>query len=484
MIQFFSGNISSPKVKQLSPNKAFFCCAALTTPRGEMYWPSTEPKSHSSAKVYTSLFARHWDTWNSENQNSLWFGTLTKEDGRWSLEHPGLTNLLAGTRLSSPVPPFGGTGDFDISSTGVVFVAKDPELNAAQYTKTDLYYIPIKKSRLEKPVTPQLVQTGKLRGYTQSPTFSKDGKKIAFTRMKSDKYESDKPRLMLIPDVDDLSNVQEFYETEDGKGGWDLRPDWVTWSNDDKELFVAADKHGRVVLWKLPASPLHAKKLPQAIHEEGSVVEAKPLGNGKSLLISSRSRIENSSYAILDPETKAIKEVSSSSKHGKSLGLSKSQCSDIWFEGSAGYDVHALVMTPSHFDKHTKYPLAMLIHGGPQSAWPDDWSTRWNPAIFAEQGYVVVCPNITGSTGYGQAHTDAITENWGGDPYKDLVKCFEHLEKKVEYVDTGRAVALGGSYGGYMISKLKSLSLELNLTGPRLDSGPRPWQKIQGPRMP
>jgi dipeptidyl aminopeptidase/acylaminoacyl peptidase len=114
-------------------------------------------------------------------------------------------------------------------------------------------------------------------------------------------------------------------------------------------------------------------------------------------------------------------------------------------------------MTPSHFDKAKKYPLAFLIHGGPQSAWTDDWSTRWNPAIFAEQGYVVVCPNPTGSTGYGQDFTDAIANNWGGDPYEDLVKCFEHIEKNVEYVDTNRAVALGGSYGGYMISKFKDL---------------------------
>ena len=110
-------------------------------------------------------------------------------------------------------------------------------------------------------------------------------------------------------------------------------------------------------------------------------------------------------------------------------------------------------MKPSHFDKTKKYPLAMLIHGGPQSAWTDDWSTRWNPAIFAEQGYVVVSPNPTGSTGYGQDHVDAITNNWGGTPYQDLVKCFEYLEKEMEYVDTDRAVALGASYGGYMISE-------------------------------
>ncbi|CAG9938450.1 unnamed protein product [Clonostachys rosea f. rosea IK726] len=459
MIQFFAGNISNTKIKQLSSTKAYLCCSAPTTPSGEMYWPSAEAKSQSSAKVYTSLFARHWDAWTNEIQNSLWFGILVKENGRWSLPQPGLTNILAGTRLSSPVPPFGGTGDFDISTTGIAFVAKDPELNAARYTKTDLYYIPIHSEGLRKPIVPQIVQTGRLRGYSQSPTFSKDGKQIAFSRMKSDQYESDKPRLLLIPDVTDLSNVQEFYQTSDDKGGWDLRPDWITWSDDDKELYVAADKHGRMMLWKLPSSPLLATELPQAIFENGTVIEAKPLGSSKSILISTKSRVENSSYAILDTETLSLKEVSSSSKHGKTLGLSQSQCSDLWFTGSAGGQVHALVMTPSHFDKAKKYPLAFLIHGGPQSAWTDDWSTRWNPAIFAEQGYVVVCPNPTGSTGYGQDFTDAIANNWGGDPYEDLVKCFEHIEKNVEYVDTNRAVALGGSYGGYMINWIQGHDL-------------------------
>jgi dipeptidyl aminopeptidase/acylaminoacyl peptidase len=387
----------------------------------------------------------------------LWYGLLERKDENWKLGESGLTNLLADTRLSSPVPPFGGTGDFDLSSKGIAFVAKDPELNEARFTKTDLYYVPLRDFG-EKPDTlPQIVKTGLLRGYSMAPSFSKDGKKLAFVRMRSDQYEADKTRLLLIPNVEDLSNVQEFYETEDGEGGWELRPDWIVWSNDGRELFVAAEQYGRSVLWKMPASPRHATQLPpEAIHEDGCVVDAKPLGPYNSLLISRRSRVESSSFAILDPNTKSVSEVSSTSKHGKSLGLRRSQCQDIWYPGGAGYDIHALVMRPSDFDSSKKYPLALLIHGGPQSAWADDWSTRWNPAIFAEQGYVVVCPNVTGSTGYGQAHIDAIAKNWGGTPYEDLVKCFEYVEKKMPYVDTDRAVALGASYGGYMISKLPS----------------------------
>lgn len=449
MVQFFAGSLANPKVKQISPGRVYFCCSALTTPSGDMYWPSAETKAHSSAKVYSSLFVRHWDAWSTENQNSLWFGVLANKGGNWGFETSGLTNLLAGTRLSSPVAPFGGTADFDISHHGVIFVAKDPALNPARYTKTDLYYIPFQDGALGKMVTPQLATTGGLRGYTMSPTFSRDGKKVAFTRMKSDQYESDRPRLMMIPDLTNLSHVEEFYKEEDK---WAARPDWIVWGKNDTDLYVGAEKHGRTVLWSLPLDA-STKELPRPIFEEGSVLDVKVLGDGDSLLVSSRSRVENSSYSVLNPKDKEVREVSSSSKHGRTLGLSKSQCSEIWYKGAAGYDNHALVMTPSHFDKTKKYPLAMLIHGGPQSAWVDDWSTRWNPAIFAEQGYVVVCPNPTGSTGYGQAHVDAIAQNWGGTPYEDLVKCFEYFEKEVEYADTDRAVALGASYGGYMISE-------------------------------
>lgn len=441
-----------------------------------MYTPRDETKPHSTAKIYTSLFVRHWDAWLTENQNSLWYGQLDNKDGKWVLENSTLTNLLSGTRLSSPVPPFGGTGDFDISASGICFVAKDPDLNPARYTKTDLYYVPI-KSFLDKPTTPVVVKTGTLLGYSIAPTFSGDGKQIAFARMKSRQYEADKTRLLLIPDVEDLSNVQEFYQTSDDEGGWDLKPDWILWSSDNKELYVAAEKHGRTVLWKLPASPLKAKSLPIPIHEDGSVVEARLLGNSPSILVTSRSRVESSAFSVLDPETKSVTVISSSSKQGRSFGLSKSVCSDFWYPGSAGYDVHALVTKPSNFDPSKKYPLAFLIHGGPQSAWQDDWSTRWNPAIFSEQGYVTVSPNPAGSTGYGQAHTDAIAENWGGAPYEDLVKCFEYIEKEMSFIDTTRAVALGASYGGYMISK-STISAGSHatfyiflLTNRRLDSG-------------
>ncbi|KAK3986676.1 dipeptidyl-peptidase 5 [Cladorrhinum sp. PSN332] len=468
-IASIDGSISNVKVTRLGNDTLAFVASGLATPEGKLYNAETAEKPLSSARVYTSLFARHWDSWNTENINSLFYSTLIKADGKWALSGE-LVNALAGTGLSSPVPPFGGAGDFDISTSGLVLVAKDPELDPAIYTKTNLYYIPLKTFTESSPPAVQVVQTPGLEGYSNSPVFSHSGTKVAFTRMKSNQYESDKTRLLVVPDISDLSQpAQEFYATEDGEGGWDARPDAVLWGTGDKELFVTAERTGSTVIFKVSSSPSEATSPPQYVPsiESGSVSDIKLLSSSNSnststtnnnsnsetrLFVSSTSLTENSCYSIANPSFGTFSVVSSNSKHGRTFGLSRNQVSDISFKGAGDYFVHALVMKPSDFDAKKQYPLAFLIHGGPQGAWADSWSTRWNPAIFAEQGYVVVAPNPTGSTGYGMALQDGIRGEWGGRPYKDLEKAFEYIEEKLEYVDTDRAVALGASYGGYMIN--------------------------------
>ncbi|KAM7205808.1 Alpha/Beta hydrolase fold [Naviculisporaceae sp. PSN 640] len=446
--------ISNVKTTKLASGNIAFVVSALATPEGKLANPETEKKPLSSAKIYTSLFTRHWDSWVTENRNSLWYTAFEKKDGKYILAGPGLLNALVGTELSSPVPPFGGAGDFDVSPSGLIFVAKDPSIDPAIYTKTDLYYIPLSTFTEGKPPSPQLIETPGLEGYSQSPTFSHDGKKIAFTRMRSKQYESDKTRLLLVPDLSDLSKVEEFYKTDDGEGGWDARPEGIVWSADDSSLFVTAEQAARNLIFTLPSNPKDAKDLPNVVKTvEGSVGEVYQLGDSSSkLFVTSSSLIDNSCYSVVDPSHNSAHVVSSNSKQGKTFGLSRSSVSDITFKGAGDYDVHALVLKPSDFDPKKKYPLCFLIHGGPQGAWMDSWSTRWNPAIFAEQGYVVVSPNPTGSTGYGMKLQNGIKGDWGGKPYNDLVNAFEYIADNLPYVDTERAVALGASYGGYMIN--------------------------------
>ena len=462
--------ISNIMIKKLDNGTIAFACAASATPDGKLHNPEMEEQPRSSAKVYSSLFVRHWDTWNTENRSSIFYGVLDHKDGKYSLRDNTLVNALAGTDLSSPVPPFGGTSDFDIGPAGIVFVAKDPELDPAMYTKTNLYYIPLKTFTESNPPAPQIVKTPGLEGYCNAPVFSNCGRKVAFTRMRSNQYESDKTRLLIVRDINNLDNdAEEFYTTNDGEGGWDARPEAIVWSHDDANLYVTAEHHARTLIWALPSDPSHATSLPTALQTpDGSVTDFRLLAPAKSsdtLFVTTTSLVDNSCYSTVSPSSPSSPPtiISSNTKHGKTLNLSRASIDSITFPGAGDYSVHALVMRPSTFDKSKsqKYPLCMLIHGGPQGAWADAWSTRWNPAVFAEQGYVVVAPNPTGSTGYGMALEDGIRGNWGGRPYEDLVKCFEYVEENMPEVDTGRAVALGASYGGFMISEF-TFPLEMN----------------------
>jgi dipeptidyl aminopeptidase/acylaminoacyl peptidase len=302
----------------------------------------------------------------TENKSTIWYTTIEVQQGILRAKVAPLTNALKGhsIKLESPVPPFGGAGDFDISKNGIVFVAKDPRLDPANHTKTDLYYIPLRTFTEPQAPSPQIIKTGNLKGYSQSPVFAPDAKSVVFSRMRSDQYESDKPRLLLVPDLTDLSNVQEFYETEDGEGKWDLRPEGIAFSKNGLELYVTAEENGRGKLFKLPSSPRYATDLPIAIVNDGTVSDAKSLPDGR-LLISSNSLIDSSIFSIIDPsEPSKISTISSVSKSGKAFGLSQDQIDEFWYEGAEDYSVHAWVLKPSNFDKSKKYPLAYLIHGG------------------------------------------------------------------------------------------------------------------------
>ena len=366
VITSFNGSLSNLKVLQVDSNTTALVMTGLATPNGELYNEETAKKPLSTARIYSKLFVRQWDAYITENKSTIFYTTMKRSHGIFKNNVAPLINALAGhsVTLESPVPPFGGAGDFDISKNGIVFVAKDPTLDPANYTKTDLYFIPLKSFEETKPPSPIMVKTGNLKGYSASPMFSPDAKSVAFTRMKSIQYESDKPRLLLIPDITDLSNVQEYFETADGEGSWDLRPEAIVWSQDGEELFVTAEENGRAKLFKLPASPRHAKDLPVAIVSDGAVSEAKVLPNNK-LLITSTSLIDNGVFSILNPAKPTdVSVIFSSSQNGKAFGLSQNQVEEFWYAGAEDYSVHTWVMKPSNFDKNKKYPLAYLIHGG------------------------------------------------------------------------------------------------------------------------
>ena len=447
------GPISDVKLKVLGDGKVAIAAAGKARPNGSLYNPELEPKKYSSARVYDSLMVRHWDKYETPNRNAIWYGSLQKSNGQFTLST--LTNALKNTHLESPIPPFGDTDHFDISKVGIVFVAKDPTLNPATNTKSNSYFLSIRSFEAPPLVNLQKFEVEGLEGASTSPVLSPNGVSLAFLQQKQNGYESDKNRIILVPDVREASSI-EVLKSNDGKGLWDRSPSAISWSQDGKSLYLQAEENGKGLLFHLdiPATPLDINVLPRPLTNSGFISDVKPLSaDSSSLFVSSSNLVDNSFYTLIDPSKPSDATLlSSNSRNGTSFGISKGQVSDIWFKGSGDYKVHAWVVKPSNFTEGRKYPLAYLIHGGPQSAWGDQWSTRWNPAVFAEQGYVVITPNPTGSTGYGQAFCDAIKRSWGGLPYEDLVNGFSYIKENLHYVDTSRSVALGASYGGYMVN--------------------------------
>jgi len=460
--------ISDVKAKIIDEDKIAIAVVAEAKRDGSLHNPEGEPKKQSSGMLYDSLMVRHWDTYVTPNKNMIWHGILqkatphiTEKKGRYSLGD--LTNVVKGSGLESPIPPFGGVDHFDLALPAIAFVAKDPDLNPAMNTKSNLYLVKIGNITSGPTYSPPIkVEVEGLEGACTAPAISPDGESAAFLQMKQNGYESDKNRVILL-DLAKPDKAIELMKTFKGNGLWDRSPGSITWSNDGRVLYMVAEDKGRSVLFKLdiPDNPVGMTMLPEPLTSAGVVEDVKTLGKESStLLLSGSSLIDNSVYSLLNPTGTADATVmSSNSRNGSLFGLSQNQVSDIWFEGAGDYNVHAWVIKPSNFDSEKTYPLAYLVHGGPQAAWEESWSRRWNPAVFAEQGYIVVAPNPTGSTGYGQAFTDGITEDWGGRPYEDLVKGFNYIKRNVAYVDIERAVALGASYGGYMMAWMQGHDL-------------------------
>ena len=253
--------ISDVKLKVLDADRISIVVSAKANPDGSLYSKEDEPKKYSTGMLYESIMVRHWDHYVQPQRNALWHGILrrqkphiTEKTGRYNLGK--LTNVLIGSGLESPIPPFGGKDHFDVSVKGIGFVAKDPGLNPATNTKCNFYYIPIDTTG-EEPRYSEPRKHGKdgIEGASSSPVLSPDGNKTAFLQMKENGYESDKNRIFLS-DLITPSTTIEIFASSDGKGSWDKSPGSVAWSSDGKALLLLAEDTGTSRLFKLDV-PVH-----------------------------------------------------------------------------------------------------------------------------------------------------------------------------------------------------------------------------------
>lgn len=385
---------------------------------------AAEAKSKVKAHIYEKLLYRHWTEWWDGKRSHLFIVSAAGGTPR---------DLTPGANYD--VPPF-NLGEpeaiaFSPDSKEICFTAKTDK-DEESSTNGDLFTVPV--SGANQPVR---ITTNK--GNDWGPAYSPDGKWIAYRAQFQPGYESDRWRLMLY----DRANSKHINLTED----FDRSVEEIAWAPDNRIIYFQAEDKAEMPLYTIEPNPGSKPKvfLPGSFTSEFSVS-----ADGKMLALAQSSLTMPTEIFTVGADGSGVRQVT----HQNEAILARLDLPPVepfWFEGAEKTKVEGLLLKPPHFDATKKYPLLLLIHGGPQGAWDDEWGYRWNPQVMAAPGYVVLMINPRGSTGYGQKFTAEISKDWGGKVYEDLMDGVDAALEKFAFLDGSRMAAAGGSYGGYMV---------------------------------
>ncbi len=398
-------------------------------------------ESPDTGQIYDQLFVRHWDTWADGRRSHLFVLPAA------GAKH-GAADALDVTRgLDGDVPskPFGGSEEYTFTpdGKGLVFSSRVVGAEEAWSTDFDLYLVPVDGSAAPR------VLTDANQAWDTQPRFSPDGKTLAYLAMKRPRFESDRFRLMLMPWSADGGPAGE---PRDLTEGWDRSPGSFFWAPDGKTIYATASSLGNVSLFAVDPASGRVRELVTKGHVRSPGVAQGPNeGPGSRRIVFARdtftSPVDLFSVDADGGDLRRLTEVNADHLAKVRMGTYE----QFHFPGWNGEAVYGYVVKPADFEAGKKYPVAFLIHGGPQGSWENEFHYRWNPQPYAGAGYAVVMIDFHGSTGYGQAFTDAISRHWGDRPLEDLQKGLAAAIAKYPYLDGDRVGALGASYGGYMI---------------------------------
>jgi len=342
-------------------------------------------------------------------------------------------DIMPGMDADSPSKPFGGAEEITCTpdSKAVIFTARNVGSKEPWSTDFDRYLAPIDGSKPPECLTEQN------EAWDTTPAFSPDGKMLAYMAMQRPGYESDRFRIVLRP----WPNGQKRVLTEK----WIYSPRAILWSRDGKTIYTTASNRGQVSLFAINVNTGAAKILVEKGTVRSPQLAANKIIFGRDYL---KSPVELYSIKSNGKNQRQITHINAKKVAAARMG----DYEQFTFKGWNDESVSCYVVKPIDFDATQKYPVAFLIHGGPQGSFGNDFHYRWNPQAYAGAGYAAVMVDFHGSVGYGQKFTDSIRGDWGGKPLADLQKGLAAALARYPWMDGEHVGALGASFGGYMIN--------------------------------
>ena len=376
------------------------------------------------AHVADRLLYRHWKAWKNGMRTHVF--VVSSAGGEARDMTPG----------DYDAPPFslGGPTDYAFSpdSNELAFVSNHDKVEATS-TNADVWLVPVKGG------TAKNITAGN-HGYDGSPQYSTDGKYIAYRSQVTPGYESDRFRLMIYDRK--TGRAQSITESLDSN------VDEFTFTPDSKTIYLTAEERGRVPIYAVAVTGGPIKKV--VADGGGANGDVHLTKDGSTLVFSRSSMAKPSEIYRANKDGSGVRALTTTNDNFIST-FNLKPAEEVTWNGGLGAKVAGWIVKPPDFNQRRKYPLVVLIHGGPQGAWNDNWGNRWNPQIYANDGYVAFLPNPRGSTGYGQKFVAEISGDWGGKVTTDISNGVA-MVANLPYVDKNRIGAAGASYGGYMIN--------------------------------